>query len=257
VAQRYHLKEGIVIRRTELPNGDVVVTLFSEEGKWRALARKGKLLGGNLGRLSLFHHVSVQHYLKHDEDLSLITQVALSGALSGLTRPDVYPYAHLLAELTDKLTVDVHIGESVYGYLAGGLRGLANHPDPEAVALVISWKLLQQAGLAPRLQRCVHCNAPVADGGGSFDVAAGGMSCGGCGAGIMVSERAAAELQMMVTATVRKALAAGITERDLQWRLLARYLSYHVGPLNSLSGLSRLPKSNQGKEAGLGGQGEA
>jgi DNA repair protein RecO (recombination protein O) len=186
--------------------------------------------------LSLFHDVAIQYYLKRDEDLALITQVSLSGALSGLTRPEVYPYAHLLAELADRLSTDVQQGTAMYGYLAGGLRGLAQHERPEAVALVIAWKLLQQAGLAPRLQRCVHCNAPSV--GLRFDVTAGGMTCERCNSGIPLSEEAKGQLERVVLGTVREALAELNGELTPLWRLLSRYLAYHVGPLNSLSGLS-------------------
>ena len=130
---RYGVSDGIVIRRTSLPNGDLIATLLSEHGKWRGVARKGKLPGGNVGRLSLFHDVTVQHYRRREEDLPVLVQVQLNGALPRLSDPAIYPYAHLLAELADQLTVDVHIGEAMYAYLASGLRGLARHPDPEAV----------------------------------------------------------------------------------------------------------------------------
>ncbi|CAN5538862.1 DNA repair protein RecO [soil metagenome] len=258
MAQRYHLREGIIIRRMELPSGDVVVTLFSEGGKWRGLARKGKLPGGNLGRLSLFHHVTLQHYAKNDEDLSVITQVSLNGALAKLSHPEVYPFAHLLAELADKLSADVQPGESpggsMYSYLAAGLRGLAQHDDPERVALTIAWKLLRQAGLTPRLQGCAHCGASDLGANGAaprFDIAAGGVTCGRCNSGLPLAGESLALLERMVLGTVREALESSIGDPagdpagkpadDLfpLWRLLSRYLAYHVGALNSLSGLSR------------------
>lgn len=239
MAQRYHLKEGIIIRRLELPSGDVVVTLMGEGGKWRGLARKGKLPGGNLGRLSLFHHVTLQHYAKNDEDLSLVTQVSLNGALGKLSQPGRYPFAHLLAELADKLTGDVQPGEpsgqSVYTYLAAGLRGLAQHEDPERVALAIAWKLLKQAGLSPRLQSCAHCGS--AELGSRFDVAAGGMTCGRCHSGLPLTGESLGLLERMVFGTVREALEDEKADLEPLWRLLSRYLAYHVGPLNSLSGL--------------------
>ena len=134
--RRTSVTEGIVIRRLALPSGDVVATLLSEHGKWRGVARKGKIPGGNLGRLSLFHDVTVQFYRRREDDLALLTQVRLNGALPNLSRPDVYPYAHVLAELTDALTVDVHLGEKVHAYLASGLRGLNRHDDPD---LAIAW----------------------------------------------------------------------------------------------------------------------
>lgn len=237
MAQRYQVSEGIVIRRGQLPNGDVMVTLFSDHGKWRAVVRKGKRLGGNAGRLSLFHDVTVQSYRKGDEDLSIITQVQLNGALPGLAKPEVYPYAHVLAELVDKLSVDVHVGEQMYSYLASGLRGLNQSADPEAVTIVYAWKLLQQAGLSPRVTRCSVCGAK--DVGNRFDVGSGGLSCASCNVGMLLSAEAVNDLQRIHTGTVREALEPPPHERSLHWAVLSRYTQYHVAELRSLLGLAR------------------
>ena len=241
---RYHLTDGIVIRRYELPNGDAIVTLFGEAGKWRGKVKKGKRLGGNLGRLSLFHDVSVQHYLRSDDDLSIITQVQLNGALPGLSHPAVYPYAHVLAELLDKLSVDVHLGEDMYAYLASGLRGLSEHNDPEAVALVYAWKLLQQAGLSPRLARCALCGD--AEVGERFDIGAGGMSCPRCDSGLRLSPALIADLQALHSRTVRQMLDRELPERSEHWTLLQRYLSFHVAELKSLGVARRLSAETVG-----------
>ena len=237
MSKRYNVREGIVLRRSELPSGDVIVTLLSEDGKWRGVARKGKLVGGNLGKLSLFHDVTVQHYRRQDEDFSLITQVQLNGALPKLSDPSIYPYAHVLAELTDKLTVDVHLGERIYSYLASGLRGLVRHNDPEAVALVMSWRLLTQAGLAPRLTRCARCGSrEVSD---TFDVASGGLTCEACGVGIKLSAQVVDELWALHQRPVREVLEEPLEERPAHWNLLSRYLGYHVGEVESLTNLRR------------------
>ena len=234
---RYHVTEGIVIRRKELPKGDVVVTLFGERGKLQAVTRKAKRLGGNPGKLSLFHDVTVQTYRKADDALSVITQVQLNGALPGLSRPEAYGYAHLLAELADSLSTDVHVGGHMYGYLASGLRGLSQTDDPEAVSLIYAWKLLTQAGLAPRVTHCAGCG-----GAGPFerfDSAAGGLTCGACNLGMKLSAGVVNDLQDLHSLTVREALALPFEERSLHWALLSRYLSYHVGELKSLAALSR------------------
>jgi DNA repair protein RecO (recombination protein O) len=246
--RRYTVTDGIVIRRMPLPSGDLVVTLLSHEGKWRGVARKGKLPGGNLGKLSLFHDVTLQYYRKRDEDLALITQVQLGGALTGLSRPDVYPYANLLAELVDALTVDVHLGERVHEYLASGLRGLVKHHDPEHVALIYSWRLLGLAGLAPTVSRCARCGSagPLV----AYDPEAGGLECDGCArrdgpsgglppgaSASYVGEEGSAELADLVEAPMREALSRPPRARELHWRVLSRHVGYHVRELNSLANL--------------------
>lgn len=248
MSARYQIGHGIVLRRKTLPSGDVVITLLSEQGKWRGIARKGKLPGGNLGRLSLFHDVTVQFYRKREEDLALLTQVRLNGALARLADPAVYPLAHILAELADSLTVDVNIGEPLYQYLASGLRGLDQHPDPERVALLYAWRLLQQAGLAPHSRNCAGCGSDAVL--QAVDVSAGALLCGSCGTeqagAIWVGAESGAELRGLLTAPMREALKLDLCDRPRHWSVLSRYLSFHVGELRSLAG-----RTLQGSAAGV------
>lgn len=246
--RRTSVTEGIVIRRLALPSGDVVATLLSEHGKWRGVARKGRLPGGNLARLSLFHDVTVQYYRRHDDDLALLTQVRLNGALPNLSRPEVYPFAHVLAELTDALTVDVHLGDKVHAYLASGLRGLNRHRDPGLVALTYAWKLLGLAGLAPSTDACLRCGSP-----GPLvrlDIAGGGLSCARCARGVPVGEAAGAELQRLVAGHIADSLRCPPADRALHWRLLARYAAYHVRELRSLAGAMAVGSVEDDRAAG-------
>ena len=245
MGQRYAVQEGIILRRSELPSGDIIVTLLSEESKWRAVARKGKLVGGNLGKLSLFHDVTVQHYTRPGDqsDLALITQVQLNGALPRLSDPTVYPYAHVMAELTDKLAVDVHLDGGFYRYFTGALRGVSQHPDPERVALVMSWRLLAQGGLSPRVTRCARCGERDLAGAVTFDVAAGGLSCAACNSGFRLLPSVRDELTALHRLSVAEALTLPFTERRAHWALLSRYLGYHVGEVQSLLHLPRTPEA--------------
>lgn len=251
---RYHIREGIILRRKALPSGDVVVTLLSQDGKWRGIAKKGKRIGGHLGKLSLFHDVTVQHYYQNrDDSLVIITQVQLNGALPGLTQPDVYPYAHLLAELTDQLTADVHPGEQMYTYLASAFRGLVQHPDPSNVALVMSWKLLGQAGLAPRVSKCGGCGRASSEAPTEervyLDVAAGSLLCDACQqtykrhGGMWLEPPEYTQLRAILQQTAKATLAEPFVVTPFQWSLLARYLAYHVQPLESLTGILRTQKN--------------
>lgn len=249
----YTVSDGIVIRRLALPSGDVVVTLLNQAGKWRAVARKGTLPGGNLGRLSLFHDVSVQFYRKNDDDLALLTQVQLNGALPHLSDPDVYPYAHLVTELVDALTVDVHLGERLYDYLASGLRGLNAHRDPEHVALLYAWRLLGVAGLAPRLTACVRCGRDLPL--GAFDVAGGGLACDACAERYEASPlppHGPRELEHLITLPLGKALAFPPADRALHWRLLERYVAYHVHELRSFGAVGALRRETPCTDARVG-----
>lgn len=251
VGKRYRLREGIIIRRQSMTSGDVIVTLMSPDGKWRGIARKGKIVGGNIGRLSLFHDVNLQYYHKENEDLFLITQVTLNGALPKLSDPDIYPFGHFLCELCDRLTVDVHLGEKIYDYLSSGLRGITQHSEPNKVGIIFAWKLLSQAGLAPRLSRCVGCGKSYSDHAQkesfTFDVAAGGLHCVGCAraesttsTAIRVNNTIIEELIAIHTQTVRQALDIQLTDVVKHWQILKYYTNYHVAELQSIKAVQAL-----------------
>lgn len=235
--RRYSVGDGLVIKRHALPSGDVIVTLLGRQGKWRAVARKGKLPGGNVGRLSLFHDVTVQYYRRQEEDLALLTQVQLNGALPTLSEPTAYPFAHLLCELADELTVDLHLEARVYDYLTSALRGLSCHNDPELVALLYAWRLLHVAGLAPRVAACVSCGAATPTGG--LDVAAGGLTCTNCRQGTPLQPATADELRLLVAGPMTAALQAAYPDRERHWGMLQTYVDYHVHGLKSFAAARR------------------
>lgn len=242
---RYSVSDALVLRRSPLPSGDVVVTLLSEHGKWRAVARKGRLPGGNLARLSLFHDVTVQAYRRHDDDLAVLTQVRLNGALSGLTRPEAYPYAHVLAELTDALTVDTHVGERLLAVVASGLRGIGSHDDPEAVALAYAWHLLELAGLAPQVgatvvPACDRCSAAAT----RLAVDAGRLRCdehGDHARDVWLGEDGAVSLALAVRGPLRTAVLAPPDDRSRAWRALQAYVREHVTEVRAVTALAREP----------------
>lgn len=213
----------------------MIVTLLGVEGKWTAIARSGRSSAGLAGKLSLFSDVSVQLWRRQAEDLPLITQVQLNGVLQKLSEPGLYPYAHVLAELADSLTVDVEIGEPLHEYLASGLRGLCRHHDPELVTLLYAWKMLQVAGLAPRTRSCGNCGAETEL--HYLDIKAGTLNCAACPAGSRLASGIGWELQLLLGDGLRAALEQPFPARTAHWLLLGRYLTWHATRLKSLERL--------------------
>jgi len=241
--RRTQVRDALVLRRSPLPSGDVVATLLSPTGTWRAIARKGRLPGGNLARLSLFHDVTVQFWRRREDDLALITQVQLNGALAGLARPEAYPYAHLLAELADVLTVEQPADERCYALVASGLRGLHAHADPEAVGLAYAWRLLALAGLAPDTRACAGCGGEPSH----LWIAEGLARCPACSEGVagerhadpalFLGPEALAELDALVRGPLASAVHRPPADRARHWRTLRRYVRWHVGPVRALEAL--------------------
>lgn len=226
MSRRHENVDGIVVRRRSLPSGDVVVTLLTREGPWRGVARKSRRLGGTQARLSLFHDVSVQGYRRAPDDLAVITQATLVGALRRLTEPDVYPYAHVVAELAERLAADAHEGGRFYDWVASAFRGLDADDDPVRVALVHAWMLLRVAGFGPVLE---NRDAAVT----RIDVAAGRLRHGG--EGLSVPDDVGSELVALATGRAKEALALSYARRDVHLRVLERYVAWHVDTLKSFS----------------------
>lgn len=223
---RYRLGHGIVVRRTALPSGDIVVTVFGPAGKWRGIARKGKKLGGHTSRLSLFNDVEVQLYARRpDEDLPLITQVVLTGALPRLADPAVYPYAHMLAELVDRITSDKAPDEELFELFASGLRGVHQHHDPGHVALLYGWRLLRASGFAPLVER--NMTGPA-----QLNIPGGALGTNETGVRLRATE--AQELAGFIIGSMHSALAKPPSDLAAHWQWFHTYVQYHVHTLNSL-----------------------
>lgn len=238
---RYQLRQGIIIRRRVQPSGDVLVTVLSpaEENypiKWRGIARKGQKLGGNIARLNLFHDISAQIYQKPQQEIATLTQVVLNGALARLSEPQRYSCAHVLAELVDALSSEdsAHYFQ-FYAYFTSALRGIAQHENPEKIALIYGWRLLAQAGLAPNVQGCALCNRGAAL--THLHIEAGGLSCQLCEKGLMLPQDVLQEIILLHQQSVAKSIQQPFANTHAHWRALSRYISYHVQDLQSLKNL--------------------
>ena len=230
LVSRYRTRSGIVLRRKTTPIGDVVLWLLTPEGKLRGVARAGAK-NGLAAKVNLFHHLTVQVYQRPGNDMATLSEIILEGALERLTQPEVYPYAHWLAELADKLYAeDDHVGQAGFELVSGGLRGLARHTDPNRVALVMAWKLLGAHGLYPRVSSCPDTGET--EGLTRFDVQRGSVSTQG---GLQIGEDAIWELRRIHAETVREIMLEPLPDntRTELWRVLEPYIATHVGSMQA------------------------
>ncbi len=238
MAERYKLASGIIIHRNSLPNGDLLISLFNQTGKLRAIAKKGKKLGGNIARMSLFNDITVQYYQKDANSLAVLTQVQLNGSLEKLTLPEIYPYAHILAEMVDKLSQNDLSEPKIYSYLASGLKGLSEFADAEKITIIYAWKIIQQAGLAPRLEHCSICNKNELS--NRFNLNTGGITCTSCNSGVYISNEVLEYLQTIHKTTIRAMLEHKLLNSKEHWKLLKNYSSYHINEIKSLASLETM-----------------
>ncbi|CAM3688370.1 DNA repair protein RecO [Deinococcus frigens] len=224
-------RSGIVIRRRVLPSGDIIVTLLTPQGKLKTIARGG-VRGPLASRLNLFHHVGVQIYQTPNNDLATIKQAVLEGALPSLAEPERHAFAHLMAEFADALFQEGEFSEQAFELFAAALRGVAHQPDPEWVALVMSYKLLGLAGIVPQTARCARCGAPDPT---HPDPLGGQMLCAACASLGAYPPASLDFLRGVVRRTVRASIDAPVppAERPALWRALERFVTVQVGGVHS------------------------
>ena len=224
-------RSGVVIRRRVLPAGDIIVTLLTPQGKLKAIARGG-VRGPLSSRLNLFHHVGVQIYQTPQSDLATVKQAVLEGALPRLAEPERYAFAHLMAEFADALFQEGEFSEQAFDLFAGALRGVAFQPDPEWVALVMSYKLLGLAGIMPQTARCARCGAPDP---AHPDPLGGQLLCGGCAALPPYPPETLDFLRQAVRRSVRASMDQPVPpgQRPALWRALERFVTVQVGGVQS------------------------
>lgn len=224
-------RSGIVIRRRVLPSGDILITLLTPQGKLKAIARGG-VRGPLSSRLNLFHHVGVQVYQTPQADLATVNQAVLEGALPRLAEPERYAFAHLMAEFADALFQEGEFSEQAFELFAGALRGVAFQPDPEWVALVMSYKLLGLAGIVPQTARCARCGE---DHPAHPDPLGGQLLCGGCAALPPYPPEALDFLRQAVRRSVRASMDRPVPpeQRPALWRALERFVTVQVGGVHS------------------------
>ncbi|PYE54484.1 DNA repair protein RecO [Deinococcus yavapaiensis] len=246
MASRSTNRSGIIIRRHVLPAGDVLLTLLTQQGKLRCIARSG-VRGGNKSLINLFQHIALSVYATPNSDLPTVQQVALEGALPKLTDPERYGYAHLMAELADTLFQEGEHSEAAFELFAGALRGISHHADPEFVALVMSYKLLILAGFVPRASTCARCGSSDPR---HPDPLSGHLVCAACAELAPLPNAVVRFLRDVPKQSVRLLMQAPVpaAQRLALWRALERFVTLHVGEVRSWRGLPH--ESRWGLSAG-------
>ncbi|MFC6591143.1 DNA repair protein RecO [Deinococcus lacus] len=229
-------RSGIVLRRRVTPAGDIMVSLLTPQGKVRAIVRSGLRRNGlnsaHASRLSLFHHVGLQLYQTPNGDLATVQQAVLEGALPTLAQPERHTYAHLSAELAELLFQEGEQSSEAFELVAGALRGIAHHPDPEWVALVMTHKLLGLAGFVPRVSQCARCGAADP---AHPDPHGGLLLCRAC-SGLPPLPAATLDFRRSVMRrSVRASMETPLPPefRPELWRSLERFVTLQVGQLRS------------------------
>lgn len=256
--------EGIVLGSRAFGEADRLVTLLTRErGRLRAVAK-----GARRPRSTLAAGVQPftrgSYLLWQGRNLDGISQCEVIEGFRPL-REDLDRMAHAACacELVEALTREADPVPALYDLLAAALRLLAGAEAAHLAPLLLAfqWQALAQSGFRPELERCAACGEEAPGGAAGFSAAAGGVTCGRCGARAVVtlSAGARAALRFLVTrplpAVARLNLPAG------DWRALAAATDAFVEhvlerPLKSrpfLEILREAPRDGTGGSPGEGG----
>ncbi|MEK4340249.1 DNA repair protein RecO [Brevibacillus sp. FSL L8-0710] len=176
--------EGIVIRSVDYGESSKVVTLFTRErGKVAIMARGAKKAKSRLSAVSqIFTHGYYLCKTGPGSGMADLSQGEIVDSFRDL-RQDLMStaYAAYIAELLDRLTEDGEGNPFLFQLLHQLFRHLDEGRDPEILCRIFETKMLQVAGITPRLTACANCGEqrePYV-----ISVSQGGLLCPACAAG--------------------------------------------------------------------------
>ena len=166
----------MILRGRQLGEADRIVTLFTfERGKLDAVAKGVRRPRSHFaGRLEQFNECDL--LVHRGRSLEVIVSAEIRNARwSALVKPRRYAVAALLAELIDAFCEPDLAMHDVYELLVGAIAAVAASNAPRALLPRFSLRLLEMLGLAPPLEDCVRCGAPLGSAAVRLDAQAGGL----------------------------------------------------------------------------------
>ena len=171
--------QGVIIRSMEYGEGGKIVTLLTEsQGKTGVLIRGASKPRSRYGSLALPFTYGEFVYYKGSGLGTLSSGEIIRPHRKLRENIELAAYASYAAELTDRALQDEEAGSRIFGQLLACFGALEDGKDPQVTTHVYELKILQAAGYAPVLDRCVSCGRT--DGLDALAPALGGAVCQAC-----------------------------------------------------------------------------
>ncbi|HUY11390.1 MAG TPA: DNA repair protein RecO [Candidatus Dormibacteraeota bacterium] len=174
---RAYKTRGVILRGRHLGEADRIVTLFtSERGKIDAVAKGVRRAKSQLaGRLEFGNECLLA--MHRGRSLDIIVGADIECAYwERIVEPERFAAFSLVAEVIDGFCEPDLAMQDVYRLLTGVVGAIATLDDPARLIPRFSLLLLAALGLAPPVDVCVRCSAPLierawldADSGGFID----------------------------------------------------------------------------------------
>lgn len=184
--------------------------------------------------LDLFASGTAQLHLHPGRELQQLVGFDLTSARGALGADlERFGAASALVEIVLRFAVGDESGD-LFAELTYALDALVAAPPSRArdVGLAGAWRLVVALGVAPVLDRCCMCHAPIADDAAvAFTRAAGGAACPACAAAVPRGRALPAEARTALRAwtTGRDVAVEDAAMRRAHLRLLREFLEHHLG----------------------------
>ncbi|HET7657953.1 MAG TPA: DNA repair protein RecO [Bacillales bacterium] len=240
--------EGLVLRTVDYGETNKIVTLFTREmGKVALFASGAKKTRSRLAATTQpFTYGSYLFFI--GKGLGSIRQGEIIDSFRTL-RNDLFrtAYAAYVAELMDKLTDDRSPNPFLFELLYQTLHYIDEEVDPEVMTFIFEVKMLEVAGIRPKLNGCVQCKNQ--DGPFVFSIREGGLLCSRCRTidphHIPISEASLKLLRLFTQINLSRLGKVSVkpeTKRELKNVLSSYYEEYSGVKLKSRRFLDQLEK---------------
>ena len=202
--------EGIVLRNHKIRETSQITTLYTREfGKLDCLVKGLRSDKSRYGsRLEILSYNRIVFYEKPKTGLHLISQCDLLDSFDSIqSNLKSLAYASYFLELLNEFAKPHDKDEELFFLLHNSLKFLDSIAEPKTSSLIESYilklsfvfevKLLQTAGLMPKLEHCVACHSQSED-AVSFSHLLGGVLCRRC----RLKDRQARPILKGVTSTL-------------------------------------------------------
>ncbi len=179
--QRSYKTAAVILRGRTYGEADRILTLYTaERGKLDAIAKGSRRTKSHLaGRLEFGDEVLLGLHRGRNLDVVVSADI-IESHWPHLVAPEQFAAANMIIELIDAFCEPDLPQPEIYTLLTAVLRAVGQNDAPLSLLPRFSMRLLDALGLAPPVDACVHCGAPLQGHTAWLDAEQGGFGCESC-----------------------------------------------------------------------------
>jgi len=175
--------QGIVLKREELRETSIILTVYSRDfGKLKLISKGVRLPEQRfISAYELFAFDDIVFYERKKSGFFFLSQCELIDYFPSIRESlDRISYATYFIQCIDSVTPLGEKNRLLYDLLVNSLELLATKASPKRVARIFEIKVLSILGFMPRLKTCANCGKGLNGKSMRFSLSSGGVLCGGC-----------------------------------------------------------------------------